>query len=77
MLFGIMLLDEISFILNNKYLYIFLESSCVGFAAHGAQIPGRDEEAANNVPGKVRTPDGGEGLELLLSLLFICVLCRP
>lgn len=46
-----------------------MTSCCAVFAAHGAQIPGRDEEAANNVPGKVSTADRGEGLQLLLILV--------
>lgn len=64
--------------------YILLTSCCVVFAAHGAKIPGRNEEAANNVPGKVGTADRGEGFVAalfpgLLSLFvsYICVLYRP
>lgn len=46
-------------------------TSCAVFAAHGAQIPERDEEAANNVPGKVSTADRGEGLQLLFILVSL------
>lgn len=63
-----MLIDEYEFILNNKDLfyrmhsYYILLTFCVVFAAHGAQIPGRDEKATNNVPGKVNIADWGGGL---------------